>query len=121
MARGYVYGSANCKPWPMNSGSPSPFAICRPVPASGTASSTACSPSSPRTGAAKPLVSHQVIVQLIANTRTKTGLTAACQLDASAYEKGIKVSDAEMATLNIQPANFHDEWNYTIAPRSPET
>ena len=69
----------------------------------------------------KPLVSHQVIVQLIANTRTKTGLTVACRIDASAYEKGIKVSDAEMAALNIQPANFHGEWNYTFAPRPPDT
>jgi transposase len=69
----------------------------------------------------KPLVSHQVIVQLIANTRTKTGLTVACRIDASAYEKGIKVSDAEMAALNIQPANFHGEWNYTFTPRPPDT
>jgi hypothetical protein len=67
----------------------------------------------------KPLVSHQVIVQLIGNTRTNTGLTVACRLDASAYEKGIKVSNAEMAALNIQPANFHGEWNYTFAPRPP--
>ena len=65
----------------------------------------------------KPLVSHQVIVQLIANTTTVTGLTVACQLDANTYEKGIKVSDAEMATLNIQHAEFHGEWNYTFAPR----
>jgi hypothetical protein len=60
-------------------------------------------------------------VLLIANTPTRTGLTVACRIDASAYEKGIKVSDAEMAALNIQPANFHGEWNYTFAPRSPET
>jgi len=65
----------------------------------------------------KPLVNHQVIVQLIANTTTDTGLTVACQLDANTYEKGITVSDAEMATLNIQPAEFHGEWNYTFAPR----
>ena len=65
----------------------------------------------------KPLVNHQVIVQLIANTTTDTGLTVACQLDANTYEKGIKVSDAEMATLNVHPAEFHGEWNYTFAPR----
>jgi Rhodopirellula transposase DDE domain len=69
----------------------------------------------------RPLVSHQVIVQLIANTRTKSGLTVACRIDAAAYEKGIKVSDVEMAALNIQPANFHGEWNYTFAPRPPDT
>jgi hypothetical protein len=68
----------------------------------------------------KPLVSHQVIVQLIANTRTNTGLTVACQIDANAYDKGIKVSDAEMAALNIQTDDFHGEWNYTFAPRRPD-
>jgi hypothetical protein len=68
----------------------------------------------------KPLVSHQVIVQLIANTTTDTGLTVACRLDASPYEKGIKVSNTEMASLHIQPANFHGEWNYTITPRQPD-
>jgi hypothetical protein len=68
----------------------------------------------------KPLVSHQVIIQLIANTTTVTGLTVACRLDNTTYEKGIKVSDAEMAALNIQPANFHGEWNYTFAPRRPD-
>jgi hypothetical protein len=65
-------------------------------------------------------VSHQVIVQLIANTTTKTGLNVACRLDESSYQKGIKVSDAEMASLNIQPANFHGEWNYTFIPRRPD-
>lgn len=68
----------------------------------------------------KPLVSYQVIVQLIANTTTNTGLTVACRLDGNAYEKGIKVSDAEMASLNIQPAAFHGEWNYTFSPRQKD-
>ena len=68
----------------------------------------------------KPLVSHQVIVQLIANTTTTTGLTVACRLDSATYEKGIKVSDAEMAALNIQPDAFHSKWNYTFRPRTPD-
>lgn len=68
----------------------------------------------------KPLVSHQVIVQLIANTTTKSGLTVACRLDANNYDKGIKVTDAEMAALNIRTNNFHGEWNYTISPRVPD-
>jgi hypothetical protein len=68
----------------------------------------------------KPLLTHQVIIQLIANTATATGLTVACRLDANQYEKGIKVSDTEMAELNITPATFHGEWNYTFNPRSPE-
>jgi DDE family transposase len=66
------------------------------------------------------LVSHQVIVRLIASTATGTGLTVACRLDAGTYEKGIRVSDAEMASLSIQPANFRGEWNYTIIPRRPD-
>ena len=68
----------------------------------------------------KPLISYLVIVQLIASTTTDTGLTVACRLDDSDYAKGIKVTDAEMAALNIQPADFHGEWNYTIAPRWPD-
>ena len=69
---------------------------------------------------AKPLVSYLAIIQLIASTTTDTGLTVACQLDANSYEKGIKVSDDEMASLNVKPASFHGEWNYTIAARRPD-
>ena len=68
----------------------------------------------------KPLVSHEVIVQLIASTTTKTGLSVACRIDRGDYEKGIKITDAEMASLNIQHADFHGEWNYTIRPRQAE-
>jgi hypothetical protein len=69
---------------------------------------------------AKPLVSYLAIIQLIVSTTTDTGLTVACQLDPKAYEKGTKVSDEEMACLNVTPASFHGEWNYTIAPRRPD-
>ena len=64
----------------------------------------------------KPLVSHQVIVQMIGATTTKTGLTVRCELDASSYPKGVKVTDAEMAALAIERDPFHGEWNYTISP-----
>jgi Rhodopirellula transposase DDE domain len=64
----------------------------------------------------KPLVSHQVIVQLIAATKTVTGLTVTCDIDANSYPKGVAVSDAEMATINIAQDTFHGEWNYTIKP-----
>jgi hypothetical protein len=64
----------------------------------------------------KPLVSHQVIVQLIGATTTQTGLTVRCELDANRYPKGIKVTDAEMAALTIKRDPFHGEWNYTISP-----
>jgi len=65
----------------------------------------------------KPLVSHEVIINLIANTTTKTGLTIRAELDTNIYETGIKVTDAELATVRLQKAQFHGEWNYTIAPR----
>jgi len=67
----------------------------------------------------KPLVSYQVIVQLIAATTTKTGLTVRCELDPNPYEAGIKVADADLAAVNLTRHDFHGEWNYTIAPNAP--
>jgi len=65
----------------------------------------------------KPLIIRETVVELIASTTTKTGLTVRCELDTPTYPKGIKVSDAEMATLNIKGDTFHPEWNYTISLR----
>jgi len=67
---------------------------------------------------ARPLVSFQVIVDLIASTTTETGLKVLCELDRSVYPKGVVVTDEQMASLNMTRANFHGEWNYTIKPRS---
>jgi len=67
---------------------------------------------------AKPLVSYRVIVELISATTTKTGLTVRCELDPGQYPRGIIVSDAEMAAINIKRAEFHGEWNYTISPNA---
>ncbi len=67
---------------------------------------------------ARPLTSRLAIVELIAATTTKTGLTVACELDTATYAKGIKISDAEMDALAITRNDFHPEWNYSIAPRS---
>jgi len=67
----------------------------------------------------KPLISRLAVVDLIAATTTKTGLTVQCELDENSYAKGIKVTDAEMATLNIESDPWHPEWNYTIKPRPP--
>jgi hypothetical protein len=64
----------------------------------------------------KPLVSVQVIVNLIAATRTSKGLIVKAALDEGCYETGITVSDEQMAKLNLTPAKFHGEWNYTIRP-----
>jgi transposase len=65
---------------------------------------------------AKPLVSYRVIIDLISATTTATGLTVRCELDPNIYPKGIVVSDPEMAAINLVPAQFHGEWNYTIRP-----
>ena len=64
----------------------------------------------------KPLVSRETVVELIASTTTRTGLTVQCALDTRDYPKGIKVSNKEMDALNIQGDAFHPEWNYTISP-----
>ncbi|HLJ46234.1 MAG TPA: ISAzo13 family transposase [Bryobacteraceae bacterium] len=66
----------------------------------------------------RPLTSYEVIVNLIANTTTKTGLTVRAALDHRQYETGIEVSDDELEHLNITRAKFHGEWNYSIKPRS---
>ena len=65
----------------------------------------------------KPLVSHEVIVNLISATTTKKGLQVECQLDRSSYPKRIKISDEVLEQINIIRCDFHGEWNYTIIPR----
>jgi len=61
------------------------------------------------------------VVELIAATTTMTGLKVACALDERTYDKGVKVSKAEMAALDITGDDFHPEWNYTIKPRRAQT
>jgi hypothetical protein len=65
----------------------------------------------------RPLTDRAAVVELIGATTTKTGLKVECALDTRTYEKGTKVSDAEMASLDITGDEFHPEWNYTITPR----
>lgn len=67
----------------------------------------------------KPLVTHQVIVELIGATRTKTGLRVESRLDTRLYPTGRRVSDAQLAEVHLEPEAFHGEWNYTIQPRQP--
>jgi len=66
----------------------------------------------------EPLISHEVMLNLIANTKTKTGLSVKTELDNSDYPKGIKVSDAEFTAINMVRDNFHGDWNYSISPRT---
>jgi hypothetical protein len=59
------------------------------------------------------------VVELIGATTTKTGLKVESALDTRSYQKGIRVSNAEMNGLDITGDQFHPEWNYTIKPRRP--
>jgi DDE family transposase len=65
----------------------------------------------------RPLVSHEVVIALIANTTTQTGLKIRAELDTGHYPTGLSVTDAELAALNLKRADFHGEWNYTLLPR----
>ena len=64
----------------------------------------------------KPLISRETVVRFIEHTTTQTGLTITVQLDERVYEKGRKVTDKELAAVNIERATFHGEWNYVIHP-----
>jgi len=65
----------------------------------------------------KPLISHQVIVNLIAATTTRSGLRVRAAIDTGKYPKGVKVSNQEVAAIRLERDPFHGEWNYTIRPR----
>lgn len=64
----------------------------------------------------QPLISHEVIVNLIAATTTRKGLKVQAQLDTNQYPKGVKVPDEEFATIRLTRDGFHGEWNYVISP-----
>jgi hypothetical protein len=66
----------------------------------------------------RPLISHEVIVNLIASTRTEKGLTVRCEIDNGSYPKGLKIKDKELKKVNIAKNKFHGEWNYTISPEA---
>lgn len=65
----------------------------------------------------RPLINHEVIINLIESTTTRTGLKVRAILDTNRYPKGIKVSDTELKALSNHPEPFHGEWNYTIAQK----
>jgi hypothetical protein len=64
----------------------------------------------------RPLTSHEVIVQTIAATSTRTGLRVHAELDTSSYGTGVKVSDAQMSALPLTRHDWHGDWNYTLRP-----
>jgi hypothetical protein len=65
----------------------------------------------------RPLISRSVIVNLIGNTKTKTGLHIKAALDPNLYDIGLKVTDEQLAAVHLKRDTFHGEWNYTISPR----
>jgi hypothetical protein len=65
----------------------------------------------------KPLISLEVIINLIAATTTATGLKVHSELDTQVYPQGIKVSDKELALIKLRRDKFHGDWNYEIHPR----
>jgi len=69
----------------------------------------------------RPLVSREVVVNLIGNTTTDSGLRIRSQLDENSYQAGIKVSDEELAEMAIERDEFHGEWNYRLRPREQPT
>jgi hypothetical protein len=69
----------------------------------------------------RPLTDRATIIELIAATTTKTELKVESALDTRVYEKGIKVSNAEMKLLDIRADAFHPEWNYSVIPRIPKS
>ena len=64
----------------------------------------------------KPLISYQIIVSLIAATKTTKGLKVACEIDEKEYQTGIEISNEQFEALNIAPNKFRGEWNYCILP-----
>ena len=64
----------------------------------------------------QPLISHEVIVNLIASTKTRSGLAVRSEIDNTQYPKGMCVSDADLAAIKIDRNEFHGEWNYCIRP-----
>ena len=64
----------------------------------------------------RPLEALKIIVNLIASTTTTSGLTIQCQLDQNHYPIGIKITDSELASVNIIGDEFHPNWNYAITP-----
>ena len=66
----------------------------------------------------KPLVSYEVIVDLIASTKTEKSLEVTCELDTKTYNTGIKIKDEEMRSINLEKHDFYGEWNYTISPKN---
>ena len=65
---------------------------------------------------ARPLISYEVIVNLIAGTHTQNGLEVKCELDSKLYARGRKVTARELSAINLSREAFRGDWNYSIRP-----
>ena len=65
----------------------------------------------------RPLTTYNVVVNLISNTKTESGLQIRAEMDTRKYEKGIKISNEDFEKINLKKCQFHGEWNYIIRPR----
>ena len=65
----------------------------------------------------RPLVSYETIINLIGSTTTSSGLRIKAKLNRKKYETGLRVSNADLAKVNLKPAKFHGDWNYSILPK----
>ena len=65
----------------------------------------------------QPLVSPEVMINLIANTRTRSGLLVRAELDPAKYPQGIKITDEDLTSIRLEPDPFHGNWNYAILPK----
>ncbi len=68
-----------------------------------------------------PLVDLATIVSLIGSTHSQSGLRVRSELDRGAYPSGVPVTDAQMATVRLEPHRFHGDWNYTIHPATSKS
>ena len=115
MATVLACGRPNCTEWQRSSGYRSPSVISRRGRASETVEHRLFSFISSN-WRGEPLLDYETIVRLIARTTTAKGLSVTCRLDHRKYPTGRKISDAEMAAVNLTSDTFHGEWNYVIRP-----
>src|SRR5712692_119991 len=119
-------GSSSCNISPMRAALPLQFATCQRPPVNGTKLVLERSEGIEHrlfsyisiNWRGKPLLSLETIIELISHTTTKEGLTVTAVKDTNTYPTGIKVTDEELAGLNILRDSFHGEWNYTIRPQN---
>ncbi|MDR1179969.1 MAG: ISAzo13 family transposase, partial [Spirochaetales bacterium] len=63
-----------------------------------------------------PLTDYQTVIDLISNTRTRTGLSVRCRLDTNKYDLGVHITDEQMSKIRLQGDKFHKDWHYTLQP-----